>query len=101
MRQNALSVQEIYVDGARKDARTQDLVKLAASHDVRVIAVDAQRLDGLTGNARHQGVAARGVAGKPPPDLEGGVERLSGGRLRFVLGGVSEPRKYAAGRRGA
>src|SRR5258707_1237694 len=51
MRQNALSVQEIYVDGARKDARTQDLVKLAASHDVRVIAVDAHRLYGaeLTG----------------------------------------------------
>jgi hypothetical protein len=30
------------------------LTKLAASHAVRIIAVDTQRLDGLTGHARHQ-----------------------------------------------
>ena len=96
MRQNALSVQEIYVDGARKDARTQDLVKLAASHDVRVIAVDAQRLDGLTGNVRHQGVAARVVASKPRHDLDEVLDRISGAALLLVLDGVQDPHNLGA-----
>lgn len=96
MRQNALSVQEIYVDGARKDARTQDLVKLAASHDVRVIAVDAQRLDGLTGNVRHQGVAARVAASKPRHDLDEVLDRISGAALLLVLDGVQDPHNLGA-----
>jgi 23S rRNA (guanosine2251-2'-O)-methyltransferase len=91
-----LSVQEIYVDSARKDARTQDLVKLAASHDVRVIAVDAQRLDGLTGNARHQGVAARVVAGKPRHDLDQVLDSISGAPLLLVLDGVQDPHNLGA-----
>ena len=96
LRQHALSVQEIYVDGARNDARTQDLIKLAAGHDVRLITVDVQRLDGLTGNARHQGVAARVVASKPRHNLDEVLETISGAALLLVLDGVQDPHNLGA-----
>ena len=59
IRQNADSVLEVYVDPQRKDPRARDLLKLAESNGVRIIHVDSKRLDGMAGNARHQGVAAR------------------------------------------
>ena len=96
LRQQAGSVQEIYVDSARNDARVQDLVKLAGTHAVRVIAVDAQRLNGLSGNARHQGVAARVLAAKPRHDLDEVVENISGPALLLVLDGVQDPHNLGA-----
>jgi 23S rRNA (guanosine2251-2'-O)-methyltransferase len=96
LRQHALSVREIYIDGTRNDARTQDLVKLAGGHDVRLITVDAQRLDGLTGNARHQGVAARVVATKPRHDLDEVLDSISGAALLLVLDGVQDPHNLGA-----
>ena len=70
LRQHAAGVQEIYLDGTRNDARAQDLARLAGSHAVRIMAVDAGRLDGLTGHARHQGVAARVLAVPQRHDLD-------------------------------
>lgn len=96
LRQHAASVHEIYIDGTRNDARTQDLVKLAGGHDVRLITVDAQRLDGLTGSARHQGVAARVVAAKPRHDLDQVLESISGAALLLVLDGVQDPHNLGA-----
>ncbi len=96
IRQQAAGVQEIYLDSSRHDARAQDLTKLAASHDVRVIAVDAQRLDGLTGNARHQGVAARVAAIPLKHDLDDVLESISGPALLLVLDGVQDPHNLGA-----
>ena len=96
LRQHAAGVQEIYIDGARNDARAQDLVKLAASHALRVIAVDAQRLDGLTGHARHQGVAARVPVTKMRRDLDEVLENVSGPALLLVLDGVQDPHNLGA-----
>jgi len=96
LRQHAASVQEIYIDATRNDARAQDLTKLAGSHAVRIIAVDAQRLDGLTGNSRHQGVAARVLAAKPRHDLDDVVENISGPALLLVLDGVQDPHNLGA-----
>ena len=96
LRQQAASVQEIYVDAARSDARAQDLAKLAGSHAVRIIAVDAKRLDGLTGNSRHQGVAARVTAAKPRHDLEEVMANIQGPALLLVLDGVQDPHNLGA-----
>src|SRR5687768_5161668 len=52
------AVREVYVDAARTDRRSAELLKLATSRNVRVMTIDTRRLDGMTGNARHQGVAA-------------------------------------------
>lgn len=54
------SIRELYVDAKRADGRTRDLLALAAEKSVRAMAVDAARLDALSGgSARHQGVVAR------------------------------------------
>jgi 23S rRNA (guanosine2251-2'-O)-methyltransferase len=96
LRQQATGVQEIYMDAARNDGRAQDLVKMAGSHGVRIITVDAQRLDGLTGNARHQGVAARVLATKVRHDLDEVVENINGPALLLVLDGVQDPHNLGA-----
>lgn len=96
LRQNASSVQEIYLDGARTDARMQDLIKLAGSHAVRIMTVDAGRLDGLTGHARHQGVVARVLAVTVKRDLDDVLENISGPALLLVLDGVQDPHNLGA-----
>ena len=62
LRRRAADIVEIYLDSLRKDGRARDLGKLAGTHGVRIISVDTQRLDGLTGHAAHQGVAVTRVA---------------------------------------
>ncbi len=96
LRQHAAGVQEIYLDGSRKDARAQDLVRLAGSHAVRIITVDAQRLDGLAGHARHQGVAARVLSAPLRHDLDAVLEAISGPALLLVLDGVQDPHNLGA-----
>jgi 23S rRNA (guanosine2251-2'-O)-methyltransferase len=96
IRQAADGVSEIYVDAARRDARTQDLLKLAEVNHVRVIAADAARLNGLTGNARHQGVAARVTASKRVQHLDDVLDTLTEPALLLVLDGVQDPHNLGA-----
>lgn len=96
LRQHAAGVQEIYLDGTRNDARAQDLVRLAGSHAVRIMAVDGGRLDGLTGHARHQGVAARVLAAPQRHDLDEVLDALQGPALLLVLDGVKDPHNLGA-----
>ncbi len=96
LRQHAAGMREIYLDATRNDARAQDLTKLADGHAVRIIAVDAQRLDGLTGHARHQGVAARVDAMPLKHDIDDVLENISGPALLLVLDGVQDPHNLGA-----
>jgi 23S rRNA (guanosine2251-2'-O)-methyltransferase len=96
LRQNAGGVGEIYVEAARNDARVRELAKLATEHNVRVIPVDAQRLDGLTGKARHQGVAARVTVTALKQDLQAIVADAGKGALLLVLDGVQDPHNLGA-----
>ena len=96
LRQNAGGVSEIYLDASRNDARARDLAKLAGECNVRIIAADGRRLDGLTGNARHQGVAAR-VAVKPlRNDLQAIVQDAGKQVLLLILDGVQDPHNLGA-----
>ena len=52
------------------------------------MTVDARRLDGLTGHARHQGVAARVQAAPLRQSIEDVLENLQGTALLLVLDGV-------------
>ena len=59
LRHHAATIQEIYVDRTRQDARLKDLLAAANERGVRVHAVEPDRLGGLAGGGRHQGVVAR------------------------------------------
>jgi len=96
LRQNAASVKEIYFDSARRDRRAQDFLKLAEARAVRVMLVDASRLDGMTGHARHQGVAARVEAVRLPTHIDEVLEGLHEPPLLLVLDGVTDPHNLGA-----
>ena len=53
------SVREIYLDESRRDPRARALLTLAEECGLRVMPVAHERLDGMAGHARHQGVVAR------------------------------------------
>jgi 23S rRNA (guanosine2251-2'-O)-methyltransferase len=96
IRQNPDGVLEIYLQAQRQDPRMRDLIKLAESNDVRVIPVDSARLDGMAGNARHQGVAARVDAARRVQHLSDVLETLNEPPLLLVLDGVQDPHNLGA-----
>jgi 23S rRNA (guanosine2251-2'-O)-methyltransferase len=96
LRQGAASVKELYVDAAREDRRAQELVKAAESRGARVMRVDQKRLDGMTRQARHQGVAARIEVGSLPTHIDDVLEKLVEAPLLLVLDGVTDPHNLGA-----
>jgi len=96
LRQNADSVRELYLDTQRKDPRARDLLKLAQANGVRIIQVDGKRLDGMTGNARHQGVVARVDAARKVQHLDDVLDTLTEPALLLVLDGVQDPHNLGA-----
>jgi len=96
LRQKAAGVREIYLDPSRGDRRARDLAQAARDRGVRVIMVEAARLDGMTGGARHQGVAARVEAGAPAQDLDSVLGGLDEAPLLLILDGVTDPHNLGA-----
>jgi 23S rRNA (guanosine2251-2'-O)-methyltransferase len=96
LRKDAATVQEIYLDRERGDQRALDLVRLAGERSVRVILADTKRLDGMTGHARHQGVAARAEAVRLPFDIDDVLEHLSEPALLLILDGITDPHNLGA-----
>src|SRR5688572_27542150 len=91
LRQGADAVKEIYLDRGRDDRRVRELTTLAETRGVRVMLVDATRLDGMAGQARHQGVVARIAVPALPTCLDDLFEQLSEPALLLVLDGVTDP----------
>lgn len=96
LRQKADAVKEIYLGGDRDDRRARELIALAEARRVRVMRVDAGRLDGMTGNARHQGVAARIEVAALPTHIDDVLESLSEPALLLILDGVTDPHNLGA-----
>lgn len=96
LRQKAAGVREIYLEASRGDRRARELAQAAQDRGVRVIRVEAARLDGMTGGARHQGVAARVEAGALALDLDGILGGLDEAPLLLILDGVTDPHNLGA-----
>ena len=96
LRQKPDTIKEIYVDAERKDARAKDLRELAKRLDVRVIAVDMKRLDGMAGGVRHQGVVAQADELDMPKFIEDVLEGLAEPPLILILDGVQDPHNLGA-----
>lgn len=90
------SVAEILVDDNRVDFRCRDLLMLAKERGVRTIRVDQDRLNGLAGSAKHQGVIA--VLGEMTSraTLEDLLDSLKAPPFLLVLDGVTDPRNVGA-----
>lgn len=91
------TVHELFCDGKRSDARMQGLLELAAQKGVRVLQVDALRLDGMARGARHQGVVASVQPHVPlARSLDDVLDALDEPALLLALDGVTDPHNLGA-----
>ena len=96
LRQNAQSVSDIYIEANRKDRRMLDFVRLAESLGVTLHPVDADRLRGMAGTDRHQGVVARAEDVSLALNLDELLDGIEGTPLLLVLDGVTDPHNLGA-----
>lgn len=96
LRHGAGSIEALYYDPSRRDARMQQLLARAAQAGVRPIAADAARLQALTGATRHQGVVA--VCREPERvyGLDDLLEQVRPDTLVLLLDGITDPRNFGA-----
>lgn len=96
LRQNAASVSDIYIEANRRDRRMQDFIRLAESLNVTLHPVDAERLRGMAGTDRHQGVVARAEDVSLALNLDELLDGIEGTPLLLVLDGVTDPHNLGA-----
>ncbi len=96
LRQAPDSIQEIYVEAQRRDKRMQALIEQATAAGRKVHPVTADRLDGLTGGSRHQGVVAIADARRLADDLDEVLDGIEGPALLLILDGVTDPHNLGA-----
>lgn len=98
LRADPASVLEVFVDEARKDGRSRDLIAAAAAAKVRVLRVPASRLDGFARGGLHQGVLARVTSsrGMRIGSLDDLLDSIKAPPLLLVLDGVTDPHNLGA-----
>ena len=96
LRQKPDTINEVYVDASRADGRAKDLRKMAEAAGVRVIPVDAKRLDGMAGGTRHQGVVAQAQPIDMPKFIEDVLDGLREPPLLLLLDGIQDPHNLGA-----
>lgn len=97
LRHNPTDVFEVRVDCDRQDRRMSDLRALAASRDVRLLAVKARTLDQQAPGCRHQGTIA--LRRETPVANASSLSALldkSAHPLVLVLDGVTDPHNLGA-----
>lgn len=90
------SIEALYVDGARRDGRMQQLLDRARAAAVQVTMSDTERLQRIAAGSTHQGVVAlcREVAlARSLDDVLGQVDART---LLLLLDGVTDPRNLGA-----
>ncbi|MDR0439615.1 MAG: 23S rRNA (guanosine(2251)-2'-O)-methyltransferase RlmB [Candidatus Accumulibacter sp.] len=97
LRHQPQAVLEIFVAADRRDVRMRDLLRHAELHSVRVVPVDAGRLEGMAGSGgRHQGIVARVSLQKRPVALDDVLDTLEEPPFLLVLDGVQDPHNLGA-----
>lgn len=91
-------VRQVWALQGRRDARMEEVLRLAGVAGVEVLDADRETLDRLAGGGRHQGIVAH-VAAAEALD-EGGLadllDGLDGPPLLLVLDGVQDPHNLGA-----
>ncbi|MEA9556324.1 23S rRNA (guanosine(2251)-2'-O)-methyltransferase RlmB [Xanthomonas nasturtii] len=95
---DADNVREVLIEAGSKNPRLTEIEEQARRKGIDVRRVNTQALDGVGGQVRHQGVAARYAAARlwAENELEGLVEAAQGRALVLVLDGVQDPHNLGA-----
>ncbi len=96
MRHHPATVRELYVDEERHDPRARDFLALAKSVGIIPRKLSGQRLVGMTGTARHQGVVAVVDELEQRMDLFSLVEETGDDLVLLVLDGIQDPHNLGA-----
>lgn len=96
IRQAPTTIREVYVEAQRRDKRMLSLLEQLARAGVSVRPVGVDRLDGLAGSARHQGVVAVAESRKLAGDLDEVLEGINGPALLLILDGITDPHNLGA-----
>lgn len=96
LRHHPDSVIEIFVHAGRHDPRLRDLLAIAQERNVRAVPVDAQRLQGMVGHGKHQGVVAQVEPVRLVASLDDVVNAAGAEALLLVLDGVTDPHNLGA-----
>ncbi|MBV6800355.1 23S rRNA (guanosine(2251)-2'-O)-methyltransferase RlmB [Xanthomonas campestris pv. lawsoniae] len=95
---DADNVREVLIEAGSKNPRLTEIEEQARRKGIDVLRVNTQALDGVGGQVRHQGVAARYAAARlwAENELEGLVEAAEGRALVLILDGVQDPHNLGA-----
>jgi len=96
LRSDPGSIEVLYFDANRHDARMRQILARAAAASVRCVAAQTQRLQGLSPQAPHQGLVAQVRPRSGGPSLEQVLEAVSPRTLLLLLDGVTDPRNLGA-----
>jgi len=90
------TIESLYYDPGRRDARMQQLLARARQAAVRPIAAEPARLQALVGQARHQGVVALCSGSDSVYTLQEVLDRVDQDSLLLLLDGITDPRNLGA-----
>ena len=95
---DAEHVREVLVESGARNPRLVEIEEQARRRGIEVRKVATQALDGIAGQLRHQGVAARYAAARTwdEHELAALVEAAEGKALLLVLDGVQDPHNLGA-----
>ncbi|MCC4588833.1 23S rRNA (guanosine(2251)-2'-O)-methyltransferase RlmB [Xanthomonas melonis] len=95
---DADNVREVLIEAGSKNPRLTEIEEQARRKGIDVRRVATQALDGVGGQVRHQGVAARYAAARlwAENELEGLIAAADGRALVLVLDGVQDPHNLGA-----
>ncbi|ATB58191.1 23S rRNA (guanosine(2251)-2'-O)-methyltransferase RlmB [Xanthomonas citri] len=95
---DADNVREVLIEAGSKNPRLTEIEEQARRKGIDVRRVNTQALDGVGGQVRHQGVAARYAAARlwAENELEGLIEAAAGLALVLILDGVQDPHNLGA-----
>jgi 23S rRNA (guanosine2251-2'-O)-methyltransferase len=96
LRNAADTIEALYYDPSRRDARMQQLLARAQQAGVRPISADAGRLQALVGQTRHQGVVALCAESAGVHSLEQVLDEVGAQTLLLLLDGITDPRNLGA-----
>lgn len=95
LRADPNSIETLYFDAGRNDARMRQILQRAAAASVRCIAANPERLRGLTDTA-HQGVVAQAAARAGSMGIDEVVGAVGPRTLLLLLDGITDPRNLGA-----
>jgi 23S rRNA (guanosine2251-2'-O)-methyltransferase len=96
LRHSAASIETLYVDATRRDARMQQLLDRARGAGVKVTVGDAERLQRLAAGSTHQGVVALCREAELARTLDDVLAAVDAQTLLLLLDGVTDPRNLGA-----